>query len=75
MYPLHLLNPSTNSDIYIYRHFVTVHFSQLTNTVLTLLATIIAYSGVHCGLQYQHWPMKQKLFLGQRGCQWRTVPI
>jgi len=60
---------------YINRHFVTAHFSQLTTTVLTLLATIIACSGVHCGLKYQYWPMKQKLYLGQKGCQWHTVPI
>jgi len=31
------------------RHLVIAHFSQLTNTVLTLLALIVAYSGVHCG--------------------------
>jgi len=42
---------------------------------LTQLALIIADSGVHCGLKYQHWPMKQKLFLDQKGCHWRTVPI
>jgi len=60
---------------YICRHLVTAHFSQLTNTVLTQLALIIACPGVHCGLKYQHWPMKQKLFLDQRGCQWHTVPI
>jgi len=35
---------------------------------------IIARSGVLCGLKYQHWPMKQKLFRDQNGCQWRTVP-
>jgi len=46
---------------YIRRHFITVHFSQLTNMVLTLLGAIIACSGVHCGLKYQHWPMKQIL--------------
>jgi len=57
------------------RHLVIAHFSQLTNTVLTLLALIVAYSGVHCGLKYQHWPMKQKLFLDQKGCQWCVVPI
>jgi hypothetical protein len=60
---------------YIHRHLVTVHFSQLTNTVLTLLALIITNSGVHCGLKYQHWPMKRKLFLNQKGCHWHTVPI
>jgi hypothetical protein len=43
---------------YICRHLVTVHFSQLTNTVLTLLALIIACVGVQCGLKYQHWPVK-----------------
>ena len=74
MYPLHLLNPSTGTDIYI-DSSLTAHFSQLTNTVLTQLAMDIAYSGVHCGLKYKHWPMKQKLFLDQKGCQWRTVPI
>jgi len=47
----------------------------MTNMVVTLLATIIACSTVHCGLKYQHWPMQQKLFLDQKGCQWRTVPI
>ena len=50
-------------------------FSQLTNMVLTLLALIIVCSGVHCGLKYQHWPMKQTLVVDQRGCQWHTVPI
>ena len=62
--------------IYIYLDTsLTAHFSQLTNTVLTELAMVIACSGVHCGLKYKHWPMKQKLFLEQKGCQWRTVPI
>ena len=60
---------------YVHRHLVTAHFSQLTNTVLTLLALIFAHSGVHCGLKYQHCPMKRKLFLDQRGCQWHTVSI
>jgi len=55
---------------YICRHLVTVHFSQLTNTVPTLLALIIVRSGVHCGLKYQHWPMKRKLFLDHKGWQW-----
>ena len=72
MYPLHLPNPTTDKDIH--RHFVTARFSQLTNTALTLLATFIDCFGVHCGLKYQHWPMKQKHFLDQKGCQWRTVP-
>jgi len=27
--------------------------------VLTLLALTVTCSGVHCGLKYQHWPMKQ----------------
>jgi len=43
---------------YIRRHLVIAHFSQLTNTVLTLLALTIACSGLHCGLKYPHWPMK-----------------
>ena len=38
--------------------FITTYFSQLTNTVLTLLTMIIALSEVHCELKYQHWPMK-----------------
>ena len=74
MYLLILLNSSTNTDIYIHNS-LTAHFSQLTNTVLTQLAMAIACSGVHFGLKYKHWPMKQKLFLEQKGCQWRTVPI
>ena len=57
------------------RHLVTVNFPQLTDTILTLCALIIACCGVHCGLKYQHWPVKQKLFLDQKGCQWHTVPI
>jgi hypothetical protein len=60
---------------YIWTHFITAHFSRLTNMDLTLLATIIACSEVHCGLKYHHWPTKQKLFLDQKGCQWHTVPI
>ena len=55
-------------------HFITVHYSQLTNMVLTPLATIIACSEVHCGLKYQHWPMKQKLFLYQKHYQWLLYP-
>jgi len=54
---------------------LTAHFSQLTNMVLTQLAMDIAYSAFHCGLKYKHWSVKQKLFLDQKGCQWRTVPI
>jgi hypothetical protein len=50
---------------YIHRHFITAHFFQLTNMFLTPLAMIITCSGVHCGLKYQHWPTKQKLFLDQ----------
>ena len=77
MYPLHLLNPSTNTDIYIYIYIessLTAHFSQLTNMVLTQLAMAIACCGVRCGLKYKHWPMKQKLYLVQKSCQWRTLP-
>jgi len=59
---------------YIHRHFITAHFSQLTNTVLTLLAMVIACSAVHCGLKYRHWPMKQNLFLDQTGWwRWQQV--
>ena len=54
---------------------VTAHFSQLTNTALTLRALIIACCGVHCGLKYQYWPMKLKLCLAQKGCQLRNLPI
>jgi len=57
------------------RQLVTVHFSQLTNTVVTQLAASIACTGVHCGLKYQHWPMKRSLVVDQKGCQWHTVPI
>ena len=46
-----------------------------SSKILTLLALIIACTGVHCGLKYQHWPMKQNLALDQKGCQWHTVPI
>jgi hypothetical protein len=60
---------------YMCRHLVTMHFSQLTNTVLTLLALTVACFEVHCGLKYQHWPMKRTLVVNQEGCQWRTVPI
>jgi len=43
--------------------------------VLNLRALIITRSGVHCGLKYQHWPMKWTLVVHQKGCQWRTVPV
>ena len=68
MYPLH-------KHRYICGHLMIAHFSQLTNMVLTLLALTIACSGVHCGLKYQHWPMKQTLSVDQKGGQWHTVPI
>jgi len=60
---------------YKHRHLVIANFLQLTNTDLTQLVLIFAHSEVHCGLKYQHWPMKRKLFLYQKGCQWRTIPI
>jgi len=60
---------------YTCRHSVTMHFSQMTNMVLTQLDFIITCSGVHCRLKYQHWPMKQKLFLDQKVYQWCTVLI
>jgi len=66
-------NPSTNNR-YTWRNIVTVHFSQLTNYVLTWYALIMACNGVHCVLKYQHCPMKQTLAVDQKGCQWRTVP-
>ena len=56
---------------YIRRHLVTANYSQLTNTT----CFDIACSEAHCGLKYQYWHMKQKLFLDQKSCQWRTVPI
>jgi len=59
---------------YIHRYLVNAHFSQLTNTVLTLLALTVTCYGVHCGLKYQHWPVKQTLVVDQEVCQWRTVP-
>ena len=57
------------------RHLVTAHFCQVTNMVLTLLVLIITCSAVHCPLKYQHWPVKRKIFLDKKGCQWRTVPV
>jgi hypothetical protein len=60
---------------HIRRHLVTVHFSQMTNMVLTLLALTIACSGLHCGLKYQHWPVRWTLVVDQNGFQWHTVPI
>jgi hypothetical protein len=74
MDPLHLLNPSEYPDLYVntqQRHIL----SQLTNKIQTLLAWFIACSGFHCGLKYQHWPMKRTLVVDQKGCQWCTVPI
>jgi hypothetical protein len=59
---------------YIHRHLVNVHFYQLTNMVLAWLALTLTCSGIHCGLKYQHWPMKQTLVVDQKGCQWHTVP-
>jgi len=56
------------------RQLVIAHSSQLTNTVVTRLAASTACTGVHCGLKYQHWPMKRSLVVDQKGCQWRTVP-
>ena len=67
--------PAPPKHRYIHRHLVTAHFSQLTNWVLTLLALIIARSGVHIGLKYQHWPMYRKLFSDHIVCQWPTAPI
>jgi len=60
---------------YICKYLIIAHFFQLTNTVLTQLALTIAWSGVHCGLKYQHWPMKRTLVVDQKVCQWCTVPI
>ena len=60
---------------YTHRHLGNVHFSKLTNTVLTLPALTITCYGVQCGLKYQHWPMKWTLVVDQKGCQWHTVPI
>ena len=60
---------------YICRHIAIAHFFKLTNKVLTLLPLIVACNGVHCGLKYQQWPMKQILAVGQKGFQWHTVPI
>ena len=74
MYPSTTQNPQ-QTPIYICRHTVNAHFSQLTNTVLTLHALTVACSGVHCGLNYQHWPMKQSVAVDQKGCQWHTAPI
>jgi len=65
--------PLHKTDIYV--ETVTAHFTHLTNKVLTLLALIIACTGVHCGLKYQHWHMKQTLAVDQKGFQWRTAPI
>jgi hypothetical protein len=62
---------------HICSHLVTAHFSQMTNRISVSDTACFDYccSGVHCGLKYQQWPMIQKLFLDQKGCQWRTVPI
>jgi len=35
----------------------------------TQLALFIAGPVVHCGLKYQHWPLKRKLFLDQKSFQ------
>ena len=40
-----------------------------------VLTSVIACTGVHCGLKYQQWSMKQTLGVDQEGCQWHNVPI
>jgi len=73
MHPLHLLNPPQTPIYKVTQQLRIV--SQLTNKVPTLLALFIACTGVHCGLKYQHWPMKRTLFVDQKSYQWRTVLI
>jgi hypothetical protein len=63
--PQTMIYMSTHSNYFL---------SQLTNRFQTLLALFIACTGVHCGLKYQHWHMKQTLFVNERCCQWQTIP-
>jgi hypothetical protein len=74
MDPLHLLNPSKYPDLFVNTQQLR-HLSQLTNKVQTLLALFTACSGDYCGLKYQQWPKKQKLFVDHKGCQLCNVPI
>jgi len=48
---------------------------SVNNAVETKFALIITCPAVHCGLKYQHWPMKRTLDVDLKGCQWHTVPI
>jgi hypothetical protein len=34
-----------------------------------------ACTEVHCGLKYQHWPIKQTLIVDQKFFEWHTVSI
>jgi hypothetical protein len=74
MNPLNLPNPSKYPDLYVITQQLRI-LSQLTNKFQTLLSLFLTCTGVHCGLKYQHQPMKQTLIVDQKGFQWCVVPI
>ena len=65
-YDFYSVSPENFGSTHVSRHLVAVHFSNLTKKVLALLVWIIACSGIHCGLKYQHWPRKRKIFRDQK---------
>ena len=63
-----------HKDWYICRHLGTAHFSQLTNTVVTLCALIMLALGFTVSWNINTGLLRRTL-VDQKGCQWHTVPI
>jgi hypothetical protein len=60
---------------FICQHIATAQFSQQVLWFETELTLFIAYTGVNCGLKYQHWPLKRTLIFDHKFFQWSIVPI
>jgi len=45
----------------------------ITQSISMVPDTVCFVYHLHCGLKYQHWPMKQTLTVDQNGYQWHTV--
>jgi len=55
---LHLLHPSTNLDLYINYISTRTKCAVLSGPNTVADTARLACTGIHCGLKYQHWPMK-----------------
>jgi hypothetical protein len=74
MYPLHLLNPSINLDLQC-QYIVTALFVPAEYYVSDTASFVYYCHWSSLWVEISTLAYGMKIFVAQKGCQWRTVPI